>query len=229
MVFGFFGVKSSLDILSEIPEDLGGQVCIVTGGTAGLGLASAQFLYERNAHVIITARNDERGKQALELISRQSEESKNKGKLEYGIMDQKSLLSVKAFAEWFLKKNLPLHVLLLNAGIAVVPFELVGDKIESHFFVNHLSHYYLTRLLLDKIKSSAPSRIVAVSSDAHRIVRGNDMDWEALSNQKYDGLQDSFYQYGVSKLANICFVKHLAEELKDAQVWVNASHPGKLC
>lgn len=203
--------------------DLTGRVIVITGGTAGLGLASAVAFYRKNATVIITARNQSRGEEALTEIKRQVPESK--GSLEFGIMDQTSLLSVNSFVTWFLSKNLDLHVLLLNSGIAAVPHKLIHG-IESQFFVNHLSHFYLLTLLENKLKSTDLSRIVFVSSDAHRLVRAKTIDWEQSSKTVYSGPTDGLYQYGVTKLANIHCCNYFARYFLDSKVLVNAIHPG---
>lgn len=82
-------------------------------------------------------------------------------------VDLSSLSSVKAFAEKFIGKGLPLHILVLNAGIFGGPFSLTVDGLERHFAVNHLGHFYLATLLLDVMKNSKPAKVVVVSSESH--------------------------------------------------------------
>ena len=92
-------------------------------------------------------------------------------KVEFGICEHEDLGSVREFALWFLAKGLKLHVLMLNAGIAMVPYKLVHG-VESQLFVNHVAHQYLTTLLLQTLKDTRPSRVVVVSSAAHQFVAG---------------------------------------------------------
>ena len=216
-----WGAKDEFNI-DKIP-DLSGKVVIITGGTAGLGLASAIELAHKGAHVIITARTVARGEEAIELIQQslvKRNGQKLEGKVEFGIAENESLSSIKSFAEWFLKKNIPLNILMLNAGVAFVPFRLI-EGVESTLFINHVPHHLLTELLLPKLKESAPARIVAVSSDAHKFVSA--LTLEPPSPESYSGMRS----YGNSKLANILFVRALQRRLKgDERIFVNAIHPG---
>jgi NAD(P)-dependent dehydrogenase (short-subunit alcohol dehydrogenase family) len=206
--------------IDKIP-DLTGKVAIITGGTAGLGLASAIELAYKGAHVIITARTSERGEEAMKLI-RQALESRKKSdaKVEFGIAENENLRSVTSFVDWFLKKSLPLHILMLNAGVAFVPFRLI-EGVESTLFINQVPHHLMTKLLLPKLRESAPARVVIVSSDAHKIVSSISLD--APSAESYSGMKS----YGNSKLANILFARALQRRLKDDErIYVNAIHPG---
>jgi NAD(P)-dependent dehydrogenase (short-subunit alcohol dehydrogenase family) len=204
-------------------DDLSQKVILVTGGTSGLGLASAVGFVSKNATVIISARNDEKGKKAVEEIRNQV--NNPNAKLSYGIMDQSDLKSVKRFADWFLALGIPLHVLLLNAGISCTPPTMI-DGVESQFLINHLSHFYLVQLLLEKVQKSAPSRIVFVSSEASSFVK-QVPNWREIAVKQYeDTLNASFGQYAYSKLANIQTAIELSRELTDQKVWVNSIHPG---
>ena len=82
-------------------------------------------------------------------------------------LDLSSLASVRCFAEAYIQKGLPLHILVLNAGVFGGPFMLTGDGVEKHFGVNHLGHFYLTKLLFEVLRNSRPVRIVVVSSESH--------------------------------------------------------------
>lgn len=217
-----FGWKAATFQVSDLP-DLSGKVFLITGGTAGLGLSSAVSLASKNATVIISARNDEKGQKAVEEIKKQV--NNPDALVSYGVMEQSDLKSVKHFADWFLTQNIPLHVLLLNAGVAMVAPKLI-DGIESHFLINHVSHFYLCQLLLDKIKASAPSRVVFVASDAHKAVKSIP-DWKMIAANNYkDSLGASFVQYGHSKLANIYTAIELSRQLEGENVFVNSIHPG---
>ena len=194
---------------------------IITGGTAGLGLTSAIELANKGAHVIITARNAAKGDQALKVI-RKSLELRNRqlpeAKVEYGIAENEDLHSIKSFAEWFLAKQLPLHVLMLNAGLAFVPFRLI-EGVESTLFINHVAHHLLAALLLPTLEASAPSRVVVVSSDVHSVASA--LALEPPTIPAYNSIR----AYGNSKLANILFARALQRRAGD-RVHVNAVHPG---
>jgi len=141
-------------------------------------------------------------------------------------LDLNDLKSVREFAAAFKAKNLPLHILICNAGImAIKERTLTAQKIESQFGVNHVAHHLLVTLLLDVVKKSAPSRIVVLSSLAH--VR-SDILWDDINQEKK---YDKWVSYGQSKTANILFARHLnsmlAKDCKDnARVEVFAVHPG---
>ncbi|KND02204.1 uncharacterized protein SPPG_02689 [Spizellomyces punctatus DAOM BR117] len=217
MVFGWlYGKTFSTD---DIPN-LDGKVAIITGGTAGLGMASAIAMAQKGAHVIITARSESRGKEAVQKII----EASNSSKVEFGVMDNGDLQSVRAFAEWYKQKSLPIHILLLNAGIAYTPYNSISG-IEGQFYINHLSHFYLTELLLPIVKTSGPARVVTISSRGIDLVWSKP-DWEQdihVSKEKYDNVR----AYGLSKLANLLFVKELTKRLgPDSQIYANSCHPG---
>ncbi len=109
--------------VKDIPDQKD-KVFVVTGGTSGIGLVTAQVLYAKNATVILTARSAARGDEALAIIRKEVPESK--GSIQVGIMEQKDLKSVRTFADWFLALNLPLHGLILNAGVMGAPILFVG-------------------------------------------------------------------------------------------------------
>jgi NAD(P)-dependent dehydrogenase (short-subunit alcohol dehydrogenase family) len=208
--------------VESIP-DLSGKVVIITGGTAGLGLASAVELANKGAHVIITARSPNRGDEALKTIKELLEKRNGKATqaiIEYGIAENEDLKSIESFVDWFLAKKLPLHILMLNAGVAFVPFRLI-EGVESTLFINHVPHHLLANLLLPKLKESAPSRIVVVSSDAHRFVSSLTLDPPGPAS--YSAMK----AYGNSKLANILFTRALQRRIGTSdRIFVNAIHPG---
>ncbi|KAL2911753.1 hypothetical protein HK105_208756 [Polyrhizophydium stewartii] len=199
--------------VADIP-DLAGKVVIVTGGSNGLGLASAVALAAKGAHVIVSCRNEDKGNAAVADIKAKA--GMPAATVEFGIMEQSDLASVRRFADWFLAKGLRLDVLMLNAGVFGTKFELV-DGVETHMLVNHLSHMLLAQLLLPKLKESAPSRIVFVGSDAHHAV-AETIDWRQAFVQTYhDSISSFMKQYANS----------LARQLgTDSGVLVNTAHPG---
>ncbi|CAG8724162.1 4816_t:CDS:2 [Funneliformis caledonium] len=201
-------------ITENIP-DLTGKVAIVTGGNAGLGYITARELTRKNAHVFIASRNKERGEGAVEKIKKET----GKNQVEYLYLELANLKTVKQSAENFLSKNLPLHILINNAGI-INPCSLTEDGIPNIFGVNHVGHFLFTMTLLDNLEASAPSRIVNVSSVAHIYTDGIEFD-------KINQEADSFWQsYCKSKLSNILFTESLSKRLEGKEVYVNSIHPG---
>ncbi|KAG0283101.1 hypothetical protein BGZ96_012535 [Linnemannia gamsii] len=128
-------------------------------------------------------------------------------------------------AQEFLKKGLPLHILVNNSGIMNCPFGLSADGIETQFAVNHMGHFVFTMGLLDKIKESQPSRIVVLSSLAHEMTpkKMNGIDFDTINDETKSSNWD---RYARSKLANVLFGKALARRLANEKVWVNIAHPG---
>jgi NAD(P)-dependent dehydrogenase (short-subunit alcohol dehydrogenase family) len=208
----------------DIPDQTG-KVALITGGTSGIGLHSAMSLYKKNATVILTARSHAKGREAIRRIWLEVPESR--GSIRYGLLELKSLRSVREFADWFLSLDLPLHLLICNAGVAAVPYESLGGKIESQFFINFLSHCFLSELLLDVMKASAPSRIVFVTSISHKFITDYPIHWETLARKEYSNVLSACDQYGVSKLAVLCWANHLAKTLAADRILVNAIHPGE--
>jgi len=201
---------------SDIP-DLDGKVVIITGGNTGIGYVTAREMARKNAHVFVASRNKERGEAAVEKIKAET----GKTKVELLLLDLQDLKSVKQSAENFLAKNLPLHILVNNAGIMASPFRLTVDNIEEQFGVNHVGHFLFTKILLPKIEASAPSRILNVTSMAHQSAGTINFEHINEENAAYN-----FGRYAQSKLANILFTNALNKRLEGKQVYVNSVHPG---
>ena len=193
-----------------------GKTGLITGGTSGIGKATAVALAAMGANVVITGRNEERGKQAVEEIRAES----GLGAVELMLADLAGQAEVRRLAEGFKERYDRLDVLVNNAGLVVSERTETADGMETQFAVNHLAPFLLTNLLLDLLKKSAPSRIVTVSSDAHRWGR-IDLD-DLQSRKRYRG----FPVYGMTKLANILFTRELAERLQGTGVTANCLHPG---
>jgi len=199
-----------------------GKVMIVTGASAGIGVETARVLLKAKVHVIAAIRDVEKGKAAFSEIVRTIPHAK----LDFMKLDLQSFVSVRQFAAEFKARNLPLHCLLLNAGVMAVPDRQVTEqKIELQFGVNHVAHHLLTVLLLDVLKQSAPSRVVVVSSGAHyrSPVLFDDINWEKSYNK--------FLAYAQSKTANVLFAKQLnvilqKEGKEAAKVTALSLHPG---
>jgi len=211
---------------AEIPS-MAGKFVVVTGANSGLGLESTKRMYGAGAHVVMGCRSLARCNAAKDAsLSGGS----GGGSLEVMELDLASFASVRRFADDYKQAHGDkLHVLMLNAG-GVFPLELTGDGIETTFQVNHVSHHLLTRLLLPALEASAPSRVVAVSSDAHAYsysegIRGAP-DLESINDMENT---NTAFNYAQAKLANILFAQELARRLEAksvGNVYVNAAHPG---
>ena len=198
---------------------LDGKTVIITGANTGIGLETAVDLAKRNARVILACRSVERGeKAAVEVRKRSSNDN-----VVFRQLDLASLESVRKFAGKILEEEPRIDILINNAGVVFPQRKLTKDGFEMHFGVNHLGHFLLTNLLLDRIKEAPSARIVNVSSGIVDIF--GDIDFDNLNSER------SFSQwkaYGMSKLSNILFTRSLAKRLKDTRVTVNCLHPGTI-
>jgi NAD(P)-dependent dehydrogenase (short-subunit alcohol dehydrogenase family) len=196
---------------------ISGRTVVITGGNSGVGKEAAVDLAKQGAVVTITSRSPDKGEAALREIRRRSgNESADVMRLDLASFD-----SIRAFAEEANARFDRLDVLINNAGGILSYRQQTSEHFEMTFGVNHLGHFLLTDLLLDKIKASAPSRIINVASLAHRMAGG--MSWNDLQHEKgYSGTA----AYNESKLANVLFTIELARRLEGTGVTVNACHPG---
>jgi len=195
-----------------------GKTVVITGGNAGIGKEAAVGLARAGATVVITSRNPQRGRAALEDVGARS------GSNDVAVMDLDlaSFASIRAFAGEFLDHYDRLDVLLNNAGLVLSERTETEQGFETTFGVNHLGHFLLTQLLLDRLEANAGgARVVNVSSVAHKSAR-HGLDFDDLQSQRrYSAMN----VYGKSKLANIYFTRELARRVGD-DVTVNALHPG---
>ena len=199
---------------------LAGKVVIVTGGNSGLGYESVKAFTMKDAEVILASRSLEKGEAARTAIL----EAVPEGKILVMQLDLGDLESVRAFASNFIKKYKRLDILMNNAGIMMSPYFKTKDGFEGQFGTNHLGHFALTGLLFDLIQNTPGSRIVNVSSGAHR---NGVMDFDNLQYEEGKGYTPS-KAYGRSKLANLLFTYELQRKL-DASKSVTiavAAHPG---
>ncbi|KAF9906122.1 hypothetical protein EC991_000918 [Linnemannia zychae] len=213
----------------QIP-DLTGKVAIITGANTGLGYATTVALAAHGAHVFLACRDPVRAVKAVKAILVEIREKFPQSKvippkIEFLELDLMDLNKTRRAADEFLRKGLPLHILVNNAGLQVAaPFELSPDGIESRFAVNHMGHFLFTNTLLTRLKDSQPSRIVNVSSIAHEAFPPSvGIDFETLNQESST---TDLSRYGRSKLANVLFTKALARRLANERVYVNAVHPG---
>jgi len=199
-------------------SDLTGKVIIVTGGNSGLGYESVKAFAEKGAEVILASRSIEKGEAAKNAIG------KVQGKIVVMPLDLMDLSSIRKFAEDYKSKYNRLDVLLNNAGIMTTPYGLTKDGFESQVGTNHLGHFALTGLLLDIIMKTPGSRVVTVSSMAHK--QGH-MDFD---NFLYEGGKgySRLGAYGRSKLSNLLFTYELQRRFaaNGVDIIAVAAHPG---
>ncbi|XP_036729663.1 retinol dehydrogenase 14 isoform X1 [Balaenoptera musculus] len=203
-----------------------GKTVLITGANSGLGRATAAELLRLGARVIMGCRDRTRAEEAAGQLRSEicqagvpelGPDSGGGGELVVKELDLASLRSVRSFCQ---EEEPRLDVLINNAGIFQCPYMKTEDGFEMQFGVNHLGHFLLTNLLLGLLKSSAPSRIVVVSS---KLYKYGDINFEDLnSEQNYN----KSFCYSRSKLANILFTRELARRLEGTNVTVNVLHPG---
>ncbi len=193
-----------------------GKICLITGGTNGIGKSTAQALAQMGARVVIVGRNAQKTSQVVDEIRLATGNTD----VDALLADLSSLEEVRRLAGEFKRKYPRLDVLLNNAGAMFWTRHVTADGLERTFALNHLAPFLLTNLLLDTLKASAPARIINLSSRAHQ---GGKIDFEDLQSERHYSGMDA---YGNSKLANILFTIELARRLDGAGVTVNAVHPG---
>ncbi|XP_007520652.1 retinol dehydrogenase 14 [Erinaceus europaeus] len=199
-----------------------GKTVLITGANSGLGRATAAALLRSGARVIMGCRDRARAEEAAAQLRGElgGAGGSGPGQLVVRELDLASLSSVRAFCRQLLQEEPQLDVLINNAGVFQCPYMKTEDGFEMQFGVNHLGHFLLTNLLLGLLKSSAPSRIVVVSS---KLYKYGDINFEDLnSEQSYN----KSFCYSRSKLANILFTRELARRLEGSNVTVNVLHPG---
>ncbi len=197
--------------------DLEGQNCIVTGATSGIGEATALTLAAQGARVGILCRDPAKGQQTLEKIRTET----GNENLQLFQADLGSQAQIRTAAAEMLDAFDRIHLLVNNAGLVNWSYSETEDGIETVWAVNHLGYFLLTRLLLDRLRESAPARIVNVASDAHKFVGGIEFD-DIGHRENFRSMR----VYGHSKLANILFTRELSRRLEGTGVTVNAVHPG---
>ncbi|CAK9821593.1 WW domain-containing oxidoreductase [Anthophora retusa] len=217
----FDGSSTALAVLHG--RDLRGKVAIVTGANTGIGFETARSLALHGCKVILACRDLKKGTEAVEKI-KQERESVTCELLE---LDLSSLHSVREAAEKFKQKYRTLHILILNAGVFAIPYQLTKDGYETTFQVNHLSHFYLTLLLEHPLRSCHNSRVVIVSSESHRfscLQTEEDFHQLYLSPPAYKYW--SMGAYNNSKLCNVLFAQELAKRWPSVNVF--SCHPGNM-
>ena len=166
---GFGWHSTAREVCSSLGKRLDGKLVIVTGANGGVGLEAAKSFYEIGATVILACRSPQRAAAAQKLIEASAVPGGGgpPGRLLFLALDLGSLRSVESFAGQVNAMPEPLYALVCNGGVMATPFRLTEDGLEQQFQVNYLSHHHLTMLLVEKLKASAPSRIINVSSISH--------------------------------------------------------------
>lgn len=200
---------------------LEGHRCVITGATSGVGYAAAQRLARGGADLVLVCRNEAKANR----VSRELVEEHHAPSADVLLADFGDLAAVRAVARAILDRYPTLDVLINNVGMHSTRRTLIetpaGDEVDSVFYVNHLAPFLLTRLLLDRLRTSAPARIIQVNSQGHRFGGLNlrDLAWR---RRPYVGL----WSYGASKIAQLHTVRELARRLTGSGVTINAMHPG---
>ncbi|MBW2275617.1 MAG: SDR family NAD(P)-dependent oxidoreductase [Deltaproteobacteria bacterium] len=196
-----------------------GKTVMITGFTAGVGRAAAFALAAQGAELVLVGRNADKGRAVVEAIR----EETGCEKVEMLVGDLASQEEVRRIAGEFLSTERPLHVLFNNAGVVMQKRLLTRDGLETTFAVNHLAYFLLTNLLLERLRASAPARVVCTASDAHQVFSKGGLDFDDL---QAEGRYKTFEVYGRSKLANILFTRELARRESESGVTANSFHPG---
>jgi NAD(P)-dependent dehydrogenase (short-subunit alcohol dehydrogenase family) len=193
-----------------------GKVCIVTGANSGIGKATALGLAQMGAIVVMVCRNQDKGEKAQNEIKEQS----GNDAIDLMLADLSSQALIRQLAENIQQRYRQLHVLINNAGTVNLRRRETTDGFEMTFAVNYLAPFLFTNLLLEKLKASAPARIVNVSSESHQsgFIKMDDLELE----KGYRIMR----AYGQSKLALVLFTYELARRLQGTGVTVNCLHPG---
>lgn len=201
----------------QIP-DQSGRIAVVTGANSGLGLATARALALAGGAVVLACRNLEKGTEAAAAIAATAPEVV----VAVAELDLSSLASIRAFADRFSAEHEGLDLLINNAGVMAPPRAETADGFELQFGTNHLGHFALTGLLLGPMEGRDDSRVVTVSSTAHRYGK---IRFDDLQGERGYGRWRAYCQ---SKLANVLFARELDRRLRAAGSTVSsmAAHPG---
>jgi NAD(P)-dependent dehydrogenase (short-subunit alcohol dehydrogenase family) len=203
--------------LKTVPSQ-NGKIAIVTGANIGLGFETSKALARKGVEVIMACRNMEKAEDAKASILAENPNAR----LTLMTLDLNDFASVKSFASSFKEKHSKLDFLINNAGIMMPPFQKTKDGFESQFGVNYLSHFLLTGLLIDVLKETKDSRVITLSSMAHK---WGDIQFDDYNFEKG---YDKRAAYGQSKLACLMFAYQLQRKLEKHGINTTslAAHPG---
>ena len=207
--------SAALEVVKGV--DLHGKTAIVTGAASGIGVETARALAKAGASVWLPVRNAAKG----EAVAADIRASTGNNNVKVAALDLIDIGSVRAFAKSFLATQLPLNILINNAGIMACPLARTESGWESQFATNHIGHFLLTCLLAPALRRGAPARVINLSSTGHKLSAVNFADPQ-FEHRAYDKWQ----AYGQAKTANVLFTVGLDTRLRDKGVRVFAVHPG---
>lgn len=193
-----------------------GKTILVTGSTDGIGKQTARILAAQGARVLIHGRSQEKVDRTIAELTQEQPDAILKGY----IADFSALDEVRKLVHQINAEEVSLHVLINNAGIYSPDFKRSSDGYELTFAVNQLAPFLLTLLLLDKLKTSQPSRIITVTSIAHNV---RELDLDSINDPD---IYKGWGAYKISKYANLLFTYALAQRLEGSGVTANCVHPG---
>ncbi len=199
--------------------DLNGRTFLITGANTGIGRATTQALGARGAAVYMACRSEAKARPVRDAISTAT----GNDNLHLIALDLADLASVRAGAQAFLDTGAPLHVLVNNAGLAGKR-GMTASGFELAFGTNHVGPFLSTSLLLDRLRASAPARIVTVASEGHYRVDG--IDYDAVRSPTRT--RTAFHEYCISKLANVLHAQELGRRLEGSGVTTYSLHPGTI-
>jgi NAD(P)-dependent dehydrogenase (short-subunit alcohol dehydrogenase family) len=201
------------------------KTCLITGSASGMGRIAARELANLGATLILIDREVDEGSAARDEIAALT----GNERIEFIGCDVSSFSAIRRLAAHVNDNYVALHVLINNAGLTDPEYRLSDDGHEQHMATMHLGHFLLTHLLLEKMKASAPARIIQISSDAHKAGKGidfDDMNCEKVWKGRRFSNNGAFVAYHRAKLAMVCFTYDLARQLAGTDVTVNAVSPG---
>jgi len=217
-------------VLVQSKVNLAGRVAVVTGANSGIGLETARVLVLAGARVILTARDEKKGAEAVKAINDSLKDKKDIGTTKVMVLDLADFDSIRAFATAFLAEEKALHLLVNNAGIIPGTLQKTKQGFEMQWGTNHLGPCLLTHLLLDLLKKSAPSRILFVSSLMHKsgVIPKEKNFWSEVKAYDMNSI------YNSTKLANVLYAAELDRRLEEeakkagaaARVTVHSLNPG---
>jgi retinol dehydrogenase 13 len=209
-------IENRRAIQKATTASMSGKVCVVSGSTSGVGLEAVKRLACGNAHIVMVCRNPDKAENVQKEILTQSNVV-----VDIVIADFSDLEDVRKAADILLSKYPRIDVLINSAGVFTTTRTTNTNGFETVFCVNHLAPFLLTFLLLERLRQSAPARIIQVNSEGHRF-GGLDLDDLNWVHRRYIGLQG----YGASKIAQLLTTWEFADRLKGSGVTINAMHPG---